>query len=654
MAVTTEDTSAITAFEQWYVDKREDSRTGCLDYRGFSKKADALYSLFTSYKSEMDARLAGYEKLEMIADGEVISPKKDLPNISSGETAGIVRRIARMIVQNTPNTEIISKFDADSSVEGVLAKYILDEKVIGSDSYSNDMQQNLFVSTVSALTLGFDAVIPVLLQDTTGGWFIKYDQINYRDVFPESGAKDIRQAENVFVRRYLTKGEVQSLIRNQVAGWDIAALKLMLKSNMPSRQHESATHQDRKHRTIPEGYEVITWYSSTGDPFLTFAAREKVLLRIEKNKHPYKTHPVFFLVLEKDRQPLGKSQVELLLGRQEFQDLMLNGAMKLWYRNINPPLIGYGTVNAIPNLSPGKYTTISNPNAKVEAFEVNTQTLLQYGQISEQNLGSMVNLVGAADQQMATQAGNGMSATPQGVDAQQALVSVTTNNYQKAIEAFFSHYCSYALTLYFHELGGIKTLEPSADARKKLLNGGMPPEAFAEDGTLKLDFRSMKTLYFVKSIPGSLIEMESEKQLRILNSLFIPLSQAMPAMAQTGNQEMLANAAAAMQFIVQKEIELSGSSHSTQLKELLQHGSSDRFKSYEDKTTVLEQSIGTVAEGVSAELDGNIALIKQLQEQISMLAQTQDSILQALGATKQTSSSEEQGNVPAPQPALPN
>ena len=311
-------------------------------------------------------------------------------------------------------------------------------------------------------------------------------------------------------------------------------------------------------------------------------------------------------------------------------------------------------MNAVPNLSPGKYTTISNPNAKVEAFEVNTQTLLQYGQISEQNLGSMVNLVGAADQQMATQAGNGMSATPQGVDAQQALVSVTTNNYQKAIEAFFSHYCSYALTLYFHELGGIKTLEPSADARKKLLNGGMPPEAFAEDGTLKLDFRSMKTLYFVKSIPGSLIEMESEKQLRILNSLFIPLSQAMPAMAQTGNQEMLANAAAAMQFIVQKEIELSGSSHSTQLKELLQHGSSDRFKSYEDKTTVLEQSIGTVAEGVSAELDGNIALIKQLQEQISMLAQTQDSILQALGATKQTSSSEEQGNVPAPQPALPN
>jgi hypothetical protein len=109
------------------------------------------------------------------------------------------------------------------------------------------------------------------------------------------------------------------------------------------------------------------------------------LLRIEKNKHPMKLHPVHFLVLEKDsQQPLGKSQVELLIGRQDFQDLMLNGAMKLWYRNINPSILGYGAVNALPNLSPGKYTRDLQPErSKIEAFEVNTQTLMQYGQISQ-------------------------------------------------------------------------------------------------------------------------------------------------------------------------------------------------------------------------------------------------------------------------------
>ena len=237
-----------------------------------------------------------------------------------------------------------------------------------------------------------------------------------------------------------------------------------------------------------------------------------------------------FLVLEKDsQQPLGKSQVELLIGRQDFQDLMLNGAMKLWYRNINPSILGYGAANAIPNLSPGKYTQISNPNARIEPFEVNTGTLMQYGQISQQNMGSMVNLIGSADQQMATQAGGGMSATPQGVEAQQAMVDITTNNYQKAIESFFSHYCSYALTIYFQELRAVKRVAPTAEARLKLLRAGLETSALNEDGTLDMDFEDMAGEYWVRVVPGSLVEMEDEKQLRILNQLFIPLSQALPA-----------------------------------------------------------------------------------------------------------------------------
>jgi hypothetical protein len=63
----------------------------------------------------------------------------------------------------------------------------------------------------------------------------------------------------------------------------------------------------------------------------------------------------------------------------------------------------------------------------------------------------------------------------------------------------------------------------------------------------------------VRTVPGSLVEMEDEKQLRILNQLFIPLSQAMPAIASSGDQQMIAQAAKAMQYIVTKQIELSGS-----------------------------------------------------------------------------------------------
>lgn len=630
-------------FEDWYDEYRLDPRDGSLDVRNIAPFGQMMWSRYTRYKSEMDKRVENYYKLEKLADGTVISPKPDLPNISSGETAGLIRRIARNLVQNCPNVEVLSKYD-DDSLQGIFARHILLTKVIGSDAYSNDMQQNLFASTKTALTLGFDVVIPVLLQDAGGGWYVKYDAIHYRDVFPEPGARDVRQSEDVFIRRYLTKGEIRALIRDETPGWDIPALKAIMKAAPYGRSRESVDHQNRKAGIIPEGYEIITWYSSSGEPFLTFCASTKYLLRIEKNKHPLKQHPVHFLVLEKDsQQPLGKSQVELLIGRQDFQDLMLNGAMKLWYRNINPTIIGYGTVNAIPNMSPGKYTEISNPNARLEPFEVNTQTLMQYGSISEQNLGSMVNLIGAADQQMAVQAGSGMSATPQGVEAQQALVDITTNNYQKAIESFFSHYCSYALTMYFHELRAVKRVKPSADARIKLLKAGLPTETLNEDGTLDVDFEDLATEYWVRAVPGSLVELEDEKQLRILNELFIPLSQAMPAIASSGDQEMMQKAMKAMQYIISKQFELSGSASAKDFG-MLWNGDVEAVDERDRRIATVEDSIHSVEGGMADLMTMNDTALQMLQEQVSLLRESQEMILQRLGATTPSSGSQGPGN----------
>jgi hypothetical protein len=645
--------STVQEFDDWYVERRENPRDGTLDVRGVKDAATELYLLYDRAKNEMDQRVALYPKLEKLADGQVISPKPDLPNISSGETAGIVRRMARNLVQNCPNTEVLSIFD-DDSVPGIFAKHILNTKIIGTDLYSNDMQQNLFASTKTALTLGYDTVVPTLLQDAAGGWYMKYDTIHYRDVFPEPGAKDVRQAEFVFVRRYLTKGEVKALIADETLGWDTAALRTLLNTQPYGRARESVDFQSKKFGLVPDGYEIVTWYSSSGSPFLTFSPNTKHLLRIEKNKHPLKQHPVHFLVLEKDsQQPLGKSQVELLIGRQDFQDLMLNGAMKLWYRNINPSILGYGAVNAVPNLTPGKYTQISNPNARVEPFEVNTQTLMQYNQISMQNMGSMVNLVGSADQQMATQATGGQgSATPQGVDAQQQTVDITTNNYQKAIESFFSHYCSYALTVYFQELKAIKKVKPSADARIKLLQAGMPTESFNKDGSIDMDFSNLSVEYWVRAVPGSLTELEDEKQLRILNQLFVPLSQAMPAMAASQNPEMIQQAAKAMQYIVSKQIELSGSASAKDIG-LVFTGDVEQVDARDQKIAALEAGIGSVETGMGGLMDLNTTAVQQLQEQIQLLSESQKMILEKLGA--QIPSNEPQEGTPqrtAPAPRL--
>ena len=166
----------ITKVEQWYTNRSE-GRDGVLEFHAISDCAQELNLKYLKYKTEMDARVANYWKLEKIAAAEVISEKPDLPNISSGETAGMIRRMARNLVQHTPNFEVISKFD-DDDVYGIFSRWILRSKICGDDQYSNDLQQSLFASAKSALTLGFDCVIPVLAQDAKNGWYIKYDNIH--------------------------------------------------------------------------------------------------------------------------------------------------------------------------------------------------------------------------------------------------------------------------------------------------------------------------------------------------------------------------------------------------------------------------------------------------------------------------------------------
>lgn len=627
---------SITSFDQWYVDYDPVGRRGdgCLEFRGLKPVATHLWRKYDGFKREADLRLGRYEPFELLADAQVTSHKPDLPNISSGETAGLVRRTARSLVQNTPNVEIISKFD-DDSAEGIFARHILLSKIIGSDQYSNDMQQNLFASTKMSFTLGFDAVVPALLQDHTGSWYMKYDTIHYRDVFADPGCKDVRSSSSVFVRRFLTRDEVCQLIETDAVGWDKAALKTLLKQAVPKRKVEDNPLQHAKHHVHPEGYEIITWYSNTGENFLTFNESDKMLLRIEKNKDPLHRHPVFFLVLEQDSlQPYGKSQVELIYGRQDFQDLMLNGAMKLWYRNINPSIIGYGTTNAIPNLSPGKFTQIGNPQARIEPFEVNTSTLMQYGTISQQNYGSMLGLVGTPDQQTASQGVyDTLSATPQGVMQQGQIVDVTTNNFQKAIEGFFSHYCSYALTVYFHELRAMKSVIPNAETRAKLLRAGFPEDRFKEDGSLDIDFSKLATEYYVRCVPGSLVEMEDEKQMRMLNELFVPLSQSMSGLAATGNQELINNAAKAMQFIVNKQIQLSGSSFADDLSHVWMHGDVAAAEATDAKVAAVEAAITERSEAYDIELETMGQVMMQMQDQITQLIKTQTALLEKLGGS---------------------
>src|SRR5690606_5639780 len=101
---------AVTDFDDWYVGRRENERTGALEFRNLAPCAQETWNRFEEFKREHNTRVANYWKYEVMADAEVVSRKPDLPNVSSGDIAGMVRRTARNVVQHTPNVQIISEF----------------------------------------------------------------------------------------------------------------------------------------------------------------------------------------------------------------------------------------------------------------------------------------------------------------------------------------------------------------------------------------------------------------------------------------------------------------------------------------------------------------------------------------------------------------
>ena len=163
---------------------------------------------------------------------------------------------------------------------------------------------------------------------------------------------------------------------------------------------------------------------------------------------------------------------------------------------------------------------------------------------------------------------------------------------------------------------------------------------FNDDGTLDMDFEKMAIEYWVRAVPGSLVEVEDEKQLRILNQMFIPLSQAMPALAAAQDQQMLASAAKAMQYIIKKQIELSGSSSAKDIGLLVQ-GDIQQVDERDQKILDLESEVHSVEGGIGEILEMNDSALRQLQAQIGMIRETQEMIMGQLGMQNPASENEE-------------
>ena len=159
---------------------------------------------------------------------------------------------------------------------------------------------------------------------------------------------------------------------------------------------------------------------------------------------------------------------------------------------------------------------------------------------------------------------------------------------------------------------------------------GIEEAAFDKEGVLKIDFEDLATEYFVRTVPGSLVEIEDEKQLRILNELFVPLSQAMPALAAVQDKGILMQSAKAMQYIIKKQIELSGATSAKELG-LIWTGQNEEAEDIYMRMSAMEEQLGQMVAIADDDLSNTTDAVKQLQSQISLLRESVEIISSKLG-----------------------
>jgi hypothetical protein len=134
--------------------------------------------------------------------------------------------------------------------------------------------------------------------------------------------------------------------------------------------------------------------------------------------------------------------------------------------------------------------------------------------------------------------------------------------------------------------------------------------------------------------------MEDEKQLRILNQLFVPLSQAMPALAAAQDQQMLTQAAKAMQYIIAKQIELSGSASAKDIG-LMWKGDVEAVDERDRRIEMVESELTSLETGMGdlVLMQGNA--LSQLQDQMSMMREAQQLLMEKLGVLETPTGVEE-------------
>jgi len=103
-----------------------------------------------------------------------------------------------------------------------------------------------------------------------------------------------------------------------------------------------------------------------------------------------------------------------------------------------------------------------------------------------------------------------------------------------------------------------------------------------------------------------------------------------------------------MQYIIGKQIELSGASSAQDIGILFKTGDVQVVNERDQKIAAVESAIGDMVANNDVELETQTAAISQLQQQMSLMAENQALLLEKLGVTSQPSDSSSPTATPEP------
>ena len=506
---------------------------------------------FMRAQTQMRQRTHHHELYGLLAKNKSIHEwtvkKGNSKYFSEGSTQYILRKTLADTIQRVPDGELQTQFDK-ASMEHIWTEYLFENKVMWSEFEGIDMMSNFTNTFKMAFVYAFAPVRIGFERDYDDDVRISYNLENWADVFVNPDCKDIRRPQTVWFRQYMSKEEVKGLIDEEGnvfdSTYEAETIKYCIDHELFSaKRWESEKMADKlKGATAIESLTLLTKYERGAKEFVTYVPEIGAVFRRVPNYDPRKGIPWSFFVLETDPDfPLGVSQVEFLLGDQQFNDLFQTSAYKNLLLAMEPPIMvaGWETNPSSYVFEPRKIWNLgNNPNqVRVDPVKIDNSVLSGWSTTRESIAASMLRNLNVMDGTVAKDSGTTFSKTAPGVRAQQEAKTININQYQKRMEFFISEWANQALRMYISSMGGVHELTVDEKTRRKLFDLGEEAAQTIVGDKVEIDFDRLSTdLLEFKVRAGSLVQLKEDQERAALSEMVQPFIQNLQGWSDENKQ----------------------------------------------------------------------------------------------------------------------